>query len=228
MVAIHETVMEYASSVSIHDRYVVQRDFGRVVATSDVHADLRKFVQVLVSAGLVSSGGPERARAERGSGARAERGSEIEDDPYEYVWTLEWVADDTMLMITGDLVDGRRGSRTVDDQRGSYEMLLHILIFNLRIDARERNSDVLFTIGNHDLYSVLLPRAFPNHELWRSYTDERHVQFAPDGDGDAWDAVLPVLAVPHGSARLGPVRTRRAYWTSRPSCSVTRAPVYTR
>ena len=76
---------------------------------------------------------------------------------------------------------------------------LHILIFNLRIDARERNSDVLFTIGNHDLYSVLLPRAFTDHALWRSYTDERHVQFAPDGDGDAWDRRALALMVRLGS-----------------------------
>ena len=163
MVAIHETVMEYASSVSIHDRYV-GRDERRA----------RGFAQVRTGSGVRGAcepwrarEGPNgerkwrpnverkwRARTERGSGGRTERGSEMEDDPYEYVWTLEWVADDTMLMITGDLVDGRRGSRTVDDPRGSYEMLLHILIYNLRIDARERNSDVLFTIGNHDLYRI--------------------------------------------------------------------------
>ena len=180
----------------------------------------------------MSSGGPERARAERGSGARAERGSEIEDDPYEYVWTLEWVADDTMLMITGDLVDGMRvdprGSRTVDDQRGSYEMLLHILIFNLRIDARERNSDVLFTIGNHDLYSVLLPRAFPNHELWRSYTDE---EARPVCTGRRWGCVGRRSTCARRTSWFGSARScsyTEGYWTSRTSCAATRAPAYTR
>ena len=73
-------------------------------------------------------------------------------------------------MITGDLIDGKRGHRMVDDPRGSYEMLLHILLFNLRIGARARNSDVLLVIGNHDLYSVVLPRGFPNLEEWRSFS----------------------------------------------------------
>jgi hypothetical protein len=62
----------------------------------------------------------------------------------------------------GDLVDGRRAPPTsddtpgvVNDTTGRFELLLHILLFNLRIDARGMNSDILFTIGNHDYNSVL-------------------------------------------------------------------------
>ena len=137
MVAIHEVVERFVASTVAEMSYVVKRDFERIFVTSDVHADLRKFVEILVSLGLVTDN----------SDKHVDQG-----DIYEYVWDLEWNADDTMLMITGDLIDGKRKHRMVDDPRGSYEMLLHILLFNLRIGARARKSDVLFVIGNHDMY----------------------------------------------------------------------------
>jgi hypothetical protein len=61
--------------------YVVERDYARIVATSDVHADLWKFVQMLL---LEQFGRHLRARVD--------------------------AAKDTLLVITGDLVDGKRGS----------------------------------------------------------------------------------------------------------------------
>ena len=106
----------------------ITRDFGTVVVTSDVHADLRKMVQLLVDARLV-------------------RIANETEDIYNDVWNVEWIAGDTLLVILGDLVDGKR-RKDVTDPRGSYEMLIHILIFNLRISARAVNGDVLFTIGN--------------------------------------------------------------------------------
>jgi hypothetical protein len=187
MVAIHEVVERFVASTIAEMSYVVKRDFGRIFVTSDVHADLRKFVEILVSLGLVTenSGNSENENKHRNQG-----------DIYEYVWALEWNADDTMLMITGDLIDGKRGHRTVDDPRGSYEMLLHILLFNLRIGARARNSDVMFVIGNHDLYSVVLPHGFPKLEEWQSYSSPSHVAFAPELEGtkDQWDRRAAMLS----------------------------------
>lgn len=142
MVAIHEVVERFVASTVAEMSYVVKRDFERIFVTSDVHADLRKFVEILVSLGLVTensgNSGTENENKHRNRG--------------DIVWDLEWNADDTMLMITGDLIDGKRGHRMVEDPRGSYEMLLHILLFNRRIGARARNSEVLFVIGNHDMY----------------------------------------------------------------------------
>ena len=148
----------------------------------------RATVQMLLSAELVRS----RSSSE---------------DIYELVWTLEWVAKDTLLVITGDLVDGKRGSQTVTDP---HEMLLHILLFNLRIRARKRNSDLRFNIGNHDLHSIVLLNRFQDREMWRSFTCAGHVEFAPDGDGEPWDRrasmLLPFyLCSPYLIIRLGSV-----------------------
>ena len=191
MVAIHEVVERFVASTVAEMSYVVKRDFERIFVTSDVHADLRKFVEILVSLGLVTensgisgiSGNSENENKHRNQG-----------DIYEYVWDLEWNADDTMLMITGDLIDGKRGHRMVEDPRGSYEMLLHILLFNLRIGARARKSDVLFVIGNHDMYSVVLPREFRDQATWRSFSSPSHVAFAPVGSDEPWIQRATMLA----------------------------------
>ena len=107
MVAIHEVVERFVASTVAEMSYVVKRDFERIFVTSDVHADLRKFVEILVSLGLVTensgNSGTENENKHRNRG--------------DIVWDLEWNADDTMLMITGDLIDGKRGHRMVEDPR---------------------------------------------------------------------------------------------------------------
>ena len=59
----------------------------------------------------------------------------------------------TLLVIVGDLVDGARSSSKRLD--GDVEILLHILIYNLRISARNANSEIRFTLGNHDFHTVI-------------------------------------------------------------------------
>lgn len=144
------------------DGMTITRDFATVFVTSDIHTDLLKFIQMLLSAGIVKCDDFE---------------INTTNDVYKHVWRIEWAADNTLLVITGDLVDGRRASGgQVTDPQGSYEMLLHILLFNLRISARQKDSDLLFTIGNHDFRSVLLP---DHTKEWRTYTSEEHLKFAP-------------------------------------------------
>jgi hypothetical protein len=176
------------------DGMTIKRDFGTVFVTSDIHTDLLKFIQMLLSAGLVKCDNFE---------------INTTSDVYKHVWRIEWVAENTLLVITGDLVDGRRASGgQVTDPQGSYEMLLHILLFNLRISARQKDSDILFTIGNHDIRSVLLPE---HTKEWRTYTSEEHLQFAPS-TGDRYkkpmdrraDMLAPFyLCSPYLMLRLG-------------------------
>jgi hypothetical protein len=44
----------------------------------------------------------------------------------------------------------------VDDPEGCFEFLIHSLIHNIRIRALENMSDVRFTLGNHDVYTIIL------------------------------------------------------------------------
>ena len=111
MGAIHEVVERFVASNISKMSYVVKRDFERIFVTSDVHADLRKFVEILVALGLVT----ENSENSENENKPVDRG-----DIYEYVWALEWNADadDTMLMITGDLMsDGLRLADRADVAR---------------------------------------------------------------------------------------------------------------
>ena len=158
MDAIRRRVAEFVEENGNVRGWEITRDFGTVIVTSDVHADLRKMVQLLVDTKLV------RIVGEMGN-------------IYEDAWNVEWIAGDTLFVILGDLVDGKRGRRTVTDPRGSYELLIHVLLFNFRIRARKLGSDVLFTIGNHDMFSVMLPKYVTK---WPMYTADTHLAFAPE------------------------------------------------
>ena len=69
----------------------------------------------------------------------------------------------TLLVITGDLIDGAGGDPETakHDPFGLFELMVHALIHNLRVSAHKQNtgSDILFTFGNHDIQS-LFPIAY--------------------------------------------------------------------
>jgi hypothetical protein len=145
-------------------------DYNTVYVTSDIHSDLRKFVQMLLLNNLLgfSSGEPL--------------------DPYSRgIYNFEWLervqwmgGENTILVIVGDLVDGRREytlkekvtnkngtkevlvpiANTPDDTMGIFELYLFILIHNLRLSANAQRSEMRFTIGNHELMSVITPTIY--------------------------------------------------------------------
>jgi hypothetical protein len=152
-------------------------DFDRVFVTSDVHADLRKFMQILLACKLISIG-------------TYTHGHLYENDTniYEIVWEAKWVAPKTLLVICGDIIDSGFGSakyaelNALGDERGSYEFLLHCLLFNLRIQARKVDSDVQFTIGNHDSATVTgCATTCPTDGIDPFYVYYGHMQFARMG-----------------------------------------------
>ncbi len=120
-----------------------------VFFTSDIHADLRKFISLLHSGGFVELGFDPYS-----------------DDIYDpnFINRIRWIKNNSLLVIIGDLVDGTRTSTapdgstvdsgTVNDKIGNFEILLHILIHNLRLQALLLNSNILFTYGNHDIVSI--------------------------------------------------------------------------
>lgn len=162
----HRKVMAFAVAESARrgaNAHEIVGDFERVFVTSDVHADLRKFVQVLRGIGLVTTG--KYAHGDIYADARA---------IYELAWETRWAARNTLLVICGDLVDGFRGTGT-GDELGSCEFLLHCVIYNFRIQARALGSEVRFTIGNHDAATVT---AYPPYVLGSKYVEDAHVAFA--------------------------------------------------
>jgi hypothetical protein len=138
---------------------LTRTDYPRVYVTSDLHADLRKFTQILLSSGLVAS----------------------DFDPYSdgiydprFISEIRWTAPPgTLLVIIGDLVDGKRSHNRgnppynqVLDPRGSFEVLIFAMLYNLRIQANVNGSEIRFTLGNHEVMSVIqpeIPRFGPPH-----------------------------------------------------------------
>jgi len=114
-------------------------NYDTVYITSDIHSDLRKFMQILMSLELI----PNR------------RYDSIYDPTL--ISDVRWTGGErTLFIIVGDLVDGKRDEdRSVDDRNGTFELLLFLLLHNLRIQARKVGSDIRYTMGNHELDSCV-------------------------------------------------------------------------
>jgi hypothetical protein len=118
--------------------HVINGDnYDDIFITSDIHADYLKLIQILDKSGLITF--PE--------------GIDYVKDIYNpsLITNCEWNKSRTLIIIVGDLVDGKRCDMSVSDRNGSYELLIHALIYNLRLKGLSRFSRIEFTIGNHDL-----------------------------------------------------------------------------
>jgi len=122
--------------------------YDRVFITSDIHSDFRKFVQMLKLNNLIETPIDPYAG----------------NDIYEpaLITDTRWTGGSrTLVIIVGDLVDGVRSVGPVkselDDPRGSFELLLFSFIYNLRLKANREDSEILFTIGNHEHLTVIEP-----------------------------------------------------------------------
>jgi hypothetical protein len=149
-------------------------DFNKVYITSDIHADYRKFLQILLSNNIITYEGFEfpivylnENKNENNNENNNEGITGSNDDIIDYIYQrllniydiqlitkVVWNNKNELLVILGDLVDGKRDDFEVIDTIGNFELLLHIFIHNLRIKAKEKQSDVIFTFGNHDMDSV--------------------------------------------------------------------------
>ena len=135
-------------------------DYDTVFVISDIHADYMKFVDTLVKNNLIGFDGLD------------ENTMDVYRNPYDvaFINNAIWKGGQrTLFLILGDLVDGQRDDEedsikildehvkkyTVNDEMGSFEFQIHLLIHNLRISALQQKSEILFTIGNHDLATVL-------------------------------------------------------------------------
>lgn len=83
----------------------------------------------------------------------------------------------TLFVITGDIIDGRRGPgfNIAHDPYGLFELMILALLHNLRISAMKYHSDVLFTFGNHCWASLFTKYYYHNYvqlETIESYSSD--------------------------------------------------------
>jgi len=146
-----------ATAAAFRAPYTIDRTlYDHVYITSDIHADLVRLDMILRNAQLVNTPTPD---------TYSDNSAEI----ITRILNTEWLPERTLLIIVGDIVDGQRGQPggavlgAVPDTKGNIELLLHAYLYNLRIKARARNSEVRFTIGNHDFTTVIMEAADPMH-----------------------------------------------------------------
>jgi hypothetical protein len=125
-----------------------------IYCTSDVHADYQKLVQCLFSGGFISN--PHNLDVYEDNNVF---------DP-RIITDSIWLKENTLFIIIGDLINGVNrvpGSSLLNDTNGSFELLLFMLLYNLRIKARSKGSEILFTIGNHDIDGIMdnAPFSYP-------------------------------------------------------------------
>jgi hypothetical protein len=124
--------------------YIIDDElYTNLYITSDIHADLDKFDSLLRRIGIV-----RRAPWTAALGITAEA---------HVICNTEWIMTETLVIIIGDIVDGRRGDDTLEipDPKGDIELLLHMYLYNLRIKANSMESELRFTVGNHDFHTVI-------------------------------------------------------------------------
>jgi len=144
--------LERAATLPRRPHTINSADYPTVYVTSDIHADLRKFTQMLISTGLITT-------------AYDPGFDPYTDSIYDprFIASAQWTAPrGTLLVIIGDIVDGKRSFNRgappfnqVVDSRGSFELLIFALLYNLRIQANANGSEIRFTFGNHELISVI-------------------------------------------------------------------------
>ena len=140
-------------------------NYTKIYVTSDIHADFSRFISMLQLAKLIDT--PIDPYILDNTGIY---------DP-NLIANATWIGgSNAVLVIVGDLVDGRRPTMgvniDVDDPKGSFEFLLHAFLYNLRLSALEQGSDVRFTIGNHDYHTIILNDSALNsyiHTTARTY-----------------------------------------------------------
>ncbi len=145
---------KYYKQEPSHGYSIQKEEFDTVYSTSDIHSDVYTFIKILNRLGLLK---------QTESLVKQKQNDLIS---IEEIFLIEWNATvrNTLLVIVGDLVDGAKSSSKRLD--GDAEILLHILIYNLRISARKYNSEIRFTIGNHDFHTVIQKKeiSFPQNE----------------------------------------------------------------
>jgi hypothetical protein len=102
-----------------------------IFCISDIHADIHRFWTFLYLQNFVTS----------------EHFTSLDD----IVWNPQITH--KALVICGDLIDGRRPPNENLNSTPNNEIILHIIIYNLRIEAIKHKCYIFCTLGNHDFYA---------------------------------------------------------------------------
>ena len=148
MKQIEDKLTTFKNNIDAANHKIDMSKYKEIYVTSDIHADVRKFLQLLLKEKIISID-------------KVGTILKKDFDPYanqlgentDFINSIKFIKPNTLFIILGDLIDGKR-RKPIDDTVGNFEILLHVILFNMRITAKSIGSDVLFTLGNHDLHNI--------------------------------------------------------------------------
>jgi hypothetical protein len=155
-------------------------NYKKVIVMSDIHADLLVFVSTLIKSNIM------RFIDDHGNVVPFNIDDINENyrtynvlEEYLQDYSFEFNHRDTILYILGDIVDGSRQclqkekivTCNVQNITGLNEILIHLILWNLRLSAIKNRSYVKIIIGNHDLDLLTIPN------LAKGYLDQNTKNF---------------------------------------------------
>ena len=103
-----------------------------LLCISDIHSDAHRFWQFLYLNKLVLE----------------DKKPDVKDIKWNPAMTNK------ILVICGDIIDGQRPPNENFHSSENNDILIHTIIYNLRLDALQYNSYVFCTLGNHDFCAI--------------------------------------------------------------------------
>jgi hypothetical protein len=154
----------------------------RVIACSDIHADLEALVVTLRDcAKVIRKKNFQSHRTDDDLYQQLELPN-VNDPSYIPDLGYEWSGDDTIFVIVGDLIDGARESDSVTKSKGielayypQVEIKLLRFINAINTQARHLNGGIVKVLGNHDYENFK-----GNEDMVDDYA------FTPDRDNECY------------------------------------------
>jgi hypothetical protein len=146
-------------------------NYDAIYAMGDLHADYASFYKRLENFKLINA--PTKSNEE--GNVKIDIKNPVDSKNYLPTLTseFEWIPERTLLVITGDIIDGCRDGKDIDDPYGSSELLLHMFLKNLKFKAMKKQSNVICIFGNHDMFLF-----FPEKKsLLTEYVHTRAINF---------------------------------------------------
>jgi hypothetical protein len=147
--------------------------YEHIIAISDIHADLISFFLILIKQKIIklqnASGELDLEKLANTiiSAPSLRRNDILYDVLINYNIIFGYT--DTLFVILGDIIDGRRDIlstsiyvKNVENNFGINELMIHIILYNMRVSALKMNSNVVIIMGNHDL----LLRSMPEYDKY--------------------------------------------------------------
>ena len=127
----------------LSENNIVTIDNKKIYVLSDIHSDFPRFIQLLYNSNIIRFN------------------KDIIDQDYfhslDILYDFEIIDKNFILIIAGDIINGKRPEYYIqtDTITGDYELRLFIFLTNFKLKSNHYASDVYWTLGNHEYFSLI-------------------------------------------------------------------------